>query len=139
PLQGVRVLVVEDDPDGREISRRMLGQLGASVLTAENGAAALLLLEKQRPDLVLADLKMPVMDGYQFGQLVKSNPDYRAGGGVGMPGVPFGQGYRRTGALGFAGHIEKPITLEKLESLARFLAGPAVAADRPHGPADLVL
>jgi len=137
PLQGVRVLVVEDDPDGREITRRMLTRLGATALLAENGAAGLLQLAKHRPDVILADLKMPVMDGYEFGQRVKSNPEYRGVRLVALTGAPFEHGYLRTWALGFDGHIEKPVTPEKLETLARILAGPAVAADRPHGPADL--
>ncbi len=121
PLQGVTILIVEDDYDSREITRRMLTQLGATVLLAENGAVGLQQLEKNAPDLILADLKMPVMDGYQFARLVKGNPDYRDVRLVALTAVPFLVGYLRTWALGFDGHIEKPVTLEKMEGLVRYL------------------
>ena len=123
PLQGVTILIVEDNLDSREITRRMLGQLGATVLLAENGKVGLEHLEKHRPDLILADLKMPVMDGYEFARLVKGNPDYRDVRLVALTGVPFEQGYLRTWALGFDGHIEKPVTFEKMDGLARYLSG----------------
>ena len=60
------VLVIEDDPDIREIERAVLGCAGHEVITASNGLAGLELLERQRPCLILLDLMMPVMDGLTF-------------------------------------------------------------------------
>jgi signal transduction histidine kinase/CheY-like chemotaxis protein len=64
---GVRpVLVVEDDPAAREVIRRTLERDGWHVWEAENGRAALKLLIRQMPDLVVLDLMMPEMDGFEF-------------------------------------------------------------------------
>jgi DNA-binding response OmpR family regulator len=60
------VLVIEDDPDIREIEKAVLGCAGHEVITAANGLAGLQLLERKRPCLILLDLMMPVMDGLTF-------------------------------------------------------------------------
>jgi CheY-like chemotaxis protein len=61
-----RILVVDDQPDARERSVRALRALGYVVIEAENGAEALELAAEDPPDLVLLDLLMPVMDGFEF-------------------------------------------------------------------------
>ncbi|MBI4494086.1 MAG: response regulator, partial [Chloroflexi bacterium] len=61
-----QVLVVEDDPSIREMTRRMLEREGWSVVEAENGRVGLEQVARQRPDLILLDLMMPEMDGFQF-------------------------------------------------------------------------
>lgn len=60
------VLVVEDDPDVRNLERAMLEFCGFSVTVAGNGVEALRALEQNRPDVILLDLLMPVMDGLTF-------------------------------------------------------------------------
>lgn len=64
--QGVRVLVVEDDEPTREMIRRTLEGAGHVVTEAENGQVALDQLDTDRPDIVVLDLMMPVMDGFTF-------------------------------------------------------------------------
>jgi CheY-like chemotaxis protein len=61
-----KVLVVEDDPATQKIISRALGSMGVEALVANNGQEALALLESQWPELVLLDLMMPVMDGFEF-------------------------------------------------------------------------
>ena len=60
------VLVIEDDPDMREIERATLGFAGHDVLLAANGCEGLQALERRRPCVILLDLMMPVMDGLTF-------------------------------------------------------------------------
>jgi CheY-like chemotaxis protein len=60
------VLIVEDDADLRTLIEALVGLLEVDTATAENGAVALAAIELRRPDLVLLDMKMPVMDGWQF-------------------------------------------------------------------------
>jgi DNA-binding response OmpR family regulator len=60
------VLVIEDDPDMREIERTTLAHSGHNVLVASNGLEGLRTLEKRRPCVILLDLMMPVMDGLTF-------------------------------------------------------------------------
>jgi len=59
-----RILVVEDQPDNRQIIRDMLVDTGYEITEAENGEEALAAIAKQRPDLILMDIQLPVMDGY---------------------------------------------------------------------------
>ena len=62
-MSASRVLIVDDEPDMLENCSRLLSRQGYACLTAENGRAALAILERERPDLLLTDLKMPEMDG----------------------------------------------------------------------------
>ena len=71
-----RVLVIEDDEAIRSLIRRTLEASGFAVGEAENGAAGLEQVVAMQPDLVLLDLMMPVMDGFQFLNRLRSNPDY---------------------------------------------------------------
>ena len=71
------MLLVEDDTDTREIMARMLEKSGWQVLEAGNGREALEQLEKLRPGLILLDLMMPVMDGFDFLLEMRANPDWR--------------------------------------------------------------
>jgi two-component system cell cycle response regulator DivK len=68
-----RILVVEDQPDSRRIIRDMLAPT-----EAENGEEALAAIAKQRPDLILMDVQLPIMDGYTATSRLKSDPALRS-------------------------------------------------------------
>jgi CheY-like chemotaxis protein len=72
------VLVVEDDPATREIVRRMLEREGWLVTEADNGRIALERLAENRPELILLDLMMPEMDGFEFVTLLHKQADWRS-------------------------------------------------------------
>src|SRR5687767_7129031 len=72
------VLVVDDDPDARTLLEMALCLKGHVVLTAVNGADALEIARRYRPDLILLDLAMPVMDGYAFRSAQLHDPDLAA-------------------------------------------------------------
>jgi len=72
---GARVLVVEDDDATRAILREMLGREGCQVDLAENGLVALEGVAKAKPDIILLDLLMPKMDGFEFLEALRSTPD----------------------------------------------------------------
>ena len=73
-----RILVVEDQPDGRQIIRDMLAPTDYEITEAENGEEALAAITKQRPDLILMDVQMPVMDGYTATRRIKADPTLRS-------------------------------------------------------------
>jgi len=73
-----RILVVEDQPDNRQIIRDMLADTSYEITEAENGQAALAAIAKQRPDLILMDIQLPVMDGYTATRRIKSDAALKA-------------------------------------------------------------
>src|ERR1041384_6398404 len=68
------ILVVEDQMDNRQILRDLLGNAGYELLEAENGAEAVTPVARQRPDLILMDIQLPVMDGYEATRRLKADP-----------------------------------------------------------------
>ena len=67
-----RILVVEDQPDSRQIIRDMLTPTDYEITEAENGEEALAAIAKQQPDLILMDVQMPIMDGYAATRRIKA-------------------------------------------------------------------
>ncbi|HET9144483.1 MAG TPA: response regulator [Sphingomicrobium sp.] len=73
-----RVLVVEDHEDNRQILRDLLGSAGFEIIEAENGEEAVALAETSRPDVILMDIQLPVLDGYEATRRIKANPSLRS-------------------------------------------------------------
>lgn len=75
PDQPDDVLIVEDDPVNREMLRRMIEKEGCKVREASNGSEGLQCVAQHKPSVVLLDLMMPVMDGFEFLSILRQNPD----------------------------------------------------------------
>ena len=73
-----RILVVEDQPDNRQIIRDMLAPTDYEITEAESGEEALEAIAKQRPDLILMDIQLPIMDGYTATRQIKADPALRS-------------------------------------------------------------
>jgi len=71
-----RILIVDDDPNSRDIVQTFLQARGYHVETAEDGQAALARLEELKPGLVLLDVMMPGMDGWEVARVIKNHPDF---------------------------------------------------------------
>lgn len=124
-LMGVRLLVVDDDPGARELISGMLEGFGAQVSTAESGQQAMSLLFAQRPDVLIADLGMPGMDGYTLIEQVRGlEPDF--GGltpAVAVTAYASPQDRLRALQAGYQNHVAKPVEAEELAIVIASLAG----------------
>ncbi|MEP0812864.1 PAS domain S-box protein [Trichocoleus sp. ST-U2] len=123
-LAGVRVLVVDDDADMRELAAFTLTQSGAEVTTAASGVQALTHLNQSVPDLLLCDIGMPEMDGYALiRQIRKWSP--QQGGTIPAIALTAYAGeinQQQALAAGFGMHISKPVEPEELvKAIARLL------------------
>ena len=85
------ILVVEDQEDNRQILRDLLGSAGYELTEAENGEEAIAAVGRRRPDLILMDIQLPVMDGYEATRQIRTNPDLRS--------VPISEGPRLFGVI----------------------------------------
>jgi signal transduction histidine kinase len=131
-LTGVRLLVVDDDPGARELISGMLAGFGAEVSVAESGQAALTLLFAQRPDVLIADLGMPAMDGYALIEQVRAlDPEF--GGqtpAVAVTAYASPQDRLRALQAGYQNHVAKPVEAEELAIVIASLVGRSVQDKR---------
>ena len=107
-LAGLVVLVVEDSQDSRESLRDLLRLLGARVSVAGDGREALEMIRSVDPDLVLCDLRMPRMDGYEFIDELSRTTSIRHPPVLAMSALASVADRRRTEAAGFRAHLAKP-------------------------------
>jgi PAS domain S-box-containing protein len=122
-LDGVRVLVVDDEPDTREMLKAGLGQCGAVVTAARSAAEAIEELLTSPPDLMISDIGMPDMDGYELIRKVRSLP---AESGARVPAIALTAYARvedRMQALraGYQMHVPKPVEIAELVAVAASL------------------
>ena len=73
-----RILVVEDQEDNQRILRDLLTNAGYEIIEAENGEEALAVAARERPDLILMDIQLPLLDGYEVTRRIKADPALRA-------------------------------------------------------------
>jgi CheY-like chemotaxis protein len=133
-LTGATVLVVEDNPDHRIITMAMLGNLGAQVILARDGQEGLHALDRARPDLILCDLRMPVMDGFEFARRVRNHPKHGRTPLIALTALDTRESYLRTWGLGFDAHLIKPVTFETLDALDRYLMPHPKPLGHPRAP-----
>jgi signal transduction histidine kinase/DNA-binding response OmpR family regulator len=116
PLRGIRVLLVEDNALNQLIARELLHDIaGADVVVAANGQAALDCLQTSaRPDVVLMDIQMPIMDGYETTRRIRSNPDWANLPIVAMTAHAMAQDSARSLTMGMNDHVSKPFEPEHL-------------------------
>lgn len=115
-LSGTKVLVVDDDPDSRELIGEILIQYEADVVTAAGAAEGLERLKSHRPDVMISDIGMPGKDGYQLIREVRSLPASHGGAIPAMALTAFaGAGDRdRAMAAGYQMHLAKPVGSREL-------------------------
>lgn len=115
-LAGIRALVVDDEPDARELIKRVLQQAGVEVRTAGSAAEAFELIRLEVPDLIVSDIGMPGEDGYSLVRRVRHLPECEGGTVPAVALTAFAQAEDRRRALlsGFQMHISKPVEPSEL-------------------------
>jgi two-component system, sensor histidine kinase and response regulator len=116
-LEGMRVLLVEDHPINQQLAMELLQYAGVSADLARDGEEAIKLLAAHNPDyytLVLMDLQMPVLDGYETTKRLRADPRYARLPVVAMTAHVTVEERERCLALGMAGHIGKPVDPDEL-------------------------
>ena len=124
-LDGLRVLVVDDEADTLELIRVSLGQCGAEVTTARSSAEALGLLERVTPDVIISDIGMPGEDGLAFISKVRKLPPERGGRTPAVALTAYARAEDRLRVLrsGYQMHVSKPVELAELLTIVSNVAG----------------
>jgi CheY-like chemotaxis protein len=130
-LRGIRVLVVDDDDDARDLVVSILEKCDAIALSASSAEQALSIIVQERPDVLVSDIGMPGMDGYDLVRAVRALPDERAQRvpAVAVTAYARSEDQRRALAEGFQLHLAKPIEPAAFaRAVARLSRGAAVFA-----------
>jgi CheY-like chemotaxis protein len=124
-LDGVRVLVVEDEPDARHLLAAVLQKRGARVFMAASAEEALEVLQRERPDVLLSDIALQEQDGYELIKRVRSLPPEMGGRTPAAALTGYGRLEDRMRALsaGFQLHAAKPVEPAELVTVVASLAG----------------
>jgi signal transduction histidine kinase len=117
PLPARRILIVDDSRDGGESLAMLLRVLGAEVALAHSGRRALECVETFKPDVVLLDIGMPGMDGYEVARRIRANPANRHLSLIALTGWGQDEDRRRSVAAGFNHHLVKPADIDQLRQL----------------------
>lgn len=117
-----KILVVDDNQDSRELVIKILGRKNYSLLEAQDGEDALNKIISEKPDLVLMDISMPKMDGFEVTRILKTMDDFRDIPIVALTAHAMKGDCEKALAAGCAGYITKPINIREFnEQIKQFL------------------
>ena len=124
-LDGLRVLLVDDEPEARQIIGTVITRTGAEVKTCQSAHEALAKLADWKPDVILSDIAMPEQDGYSFIRQVRSLPHDKGGDTPAAALTAYARDIDRRQALaaGYQMHIAKPIGASQLVTMIARLVG----------------
>ena len=127
--KSLRVLVVDDNKDAADTLAIVVGMLGKDVRVAYDGTTGVKLADQYRPDVVLLDLGMPRMDGYEVARRLREHDWGRTLTLVALTGWGQDEDKRRTAQAGFDLHVVKPVDLPDLRKLFAGVSGAALARE----------
>ena len=130
-LDGIGVLVVDDDTSSADALRDLLQEEGAEVHAVHSGAEALAITGRRSFDVVISDISMPEMDGHALLRKLRENPRYAARSGDRVHGFRYRERRRACEPLEFCAHLTKPLEMQQL-----IVAIQTAIAGRNRGPAD---
>jgi PAS domain S-box-containing protein len=128
--KAVRVLIVEDNPDAARTLAILLRKLGHQVETAADGAAGVAAARRLRPDVVVCDLGLPELDGFEVARALRRDPDTASARLIALSGYAQEEDRRRCFEAGFDLHLTKPVDPDELQN--ELLAGTKDARPAAH-------
>ncbi|HVJ85263.1 MAG TPA: response regulator [Caulifigura sp.] len=129
-VSGLRIVVVEDNDDIRNIVVDLIRKLGHEVSVAADGPSGLDMIERARPDLALVDIGLPGFDGHELARRVLSRPELKGIRLIAMTGYGQPEDRLRAQEAGFEGHLVKPVSLDDFRTLVRDYARSSPQAGR---------
>jgi CheY-like chemotaxis protein/two-component sensor histidine kinase len=119
-VAGRRVLVVDDNPAVADVQARLLSALGPhETRTAHDGPSAIRLAESFRPDIILLDIGLPHMDGYEVARRLRQSSQFAGTLLVALTGYGTEEDHRLSREAGFDEHVVKPPSIDSIEALLR--------------------
>jgi two-component system, cell cycle response regulator DivK len=118
-----RILIVEDTEDNRQILRDLLTAAGYELLEATDGEEGILMAAQHRPDLILMDIQLPRIDGYEATRRIKSDSALKHIPIVAVTSYALSGDEEKTQAAGCDGYIAKPFSPRQLLGKVRELIG----------------
>jgi len=117
-----RILVIEDAADNRRLLRDLLTNAGFELLEAVDGEKGVAMAAEQRPDLILMDIQLPVVDGYEATRRIKGNPDLRHIPIIAVTSYALSGDEAKAVAAGCDGYVTKPFSPRQiLAQIRQFL------------------
>jgi two-component system CheB/CheR fusion protein len=117
----LRLLVVEDSSDVLLLIRQELEWSGYEVYAAKNGSVAFEIAKRELPDLIISDIKMPEIDGYQLIRMVREVPELAKVPAIAMTGFGMERDIEMAKAVGYSAHLVKPIDMDQMYQLIQQL------------------
>jgi two-component system cell cycle response regulator DivK len=109
-----RILVVEGQKDNRQIIRDTLAGSDYQITEAEDGEQALAAVAKQRPDIILMGIQLPIMDGYEVARRIKADPAFRSIPIIAVTSFALDGGEQTARAAGCDGYVPEPYSPRQL-------------------------
>lgn len=116
---GKRILIVEDQEDNRMIMRDVLSAAGYELIEAVNGQEGVNRAQSDRPDLILMDIQMPVLDGYEATRQIKADPNLKAKPIIAVTSYALSGDQAKARAAGCDGYVSKPFSPRELLARVR--------------------
>ncbi|HMJ15864.1 MAG TPA: response regulator, partial [Polyangiaceae bacterium] len=114
---GAHIVVVEDNPDSREMLCELLHGAGFECTTADNGPSALQIIDEIEPDIAILDVGLPEMDGFEVARRLRANPKHAGLFLIALTGYGRAEDRRASRDAGFDEHLVKPVHAEQLLQL----------------------
>ena len=128
-----RILVIEDNKANLELVEYLLKASGYATLAARDGEEGVRAARKEHPDLIICDLQMPIMDGYEVVRHLKKDPLLRSIPVIAVTALSMPGDRSNVLAAGFDGYLSKPIDPETFVGTVEDFLPPGLRARRPAG------